>query len=67
MERPWNHRWQPAAITGEPSGAHESRATSDHLRRRSTNGKLRNGTVTPEVAGSSPVAPVKFLHIGIFS
>jgi len=56
MERPWNHRWQPAAITGEPSGAHESRATSDHLRRRSTNGKLRNGTVT--------VATVQYLGEG---
>jgi hypothetical protein len=57
LERSWN----AAAATG---GEHrqcqdrEIRATSDHWRAAGTRGKPRCGTVTPEVAGSSPVAPV---------
>jgi hypothetical protein len=57
LERSWNG----AAATGgqrRQGQDRESRATSDQRRPARTRGQPRRGTVTPEVAGSSPVAPV---------
>jgi hypothetical protein len=56
LERSWN----AAAATGgerRQGQDRENRATSHQRRPARAHGKPRRGTVTPEVAGSSPVAP----------
>jgi hypothetical protein len=65
MERFWNaavatndNCWRPE----QDRNAHQR----DQWRLTAINGKARRPTVTPEVAGSSPVAPVKILANQLF-
>jgi hypothetical protein len=57
MERSWNAAAEPVVNAGKGQDR-GTRATSDQRRPARAHGKPRRGTVTPEVAGSSPVAPV---------
>jgi hypothetical protein len=70
VDEGWNvggTRRPQAAANADQRKPAKAAQRRDSWRRMSTNGNVGRGTVTPEVAGSSPVAPVKPLQIGVFS